>query len=145
VYWKSIRGSIIIEGNATGDYIGARAENSSTIEVYGDSIGITSEISSGAEARVNSVITVYSDAKGKKYGVYAEDSSITVHGDCGAAEINTETGVYADLSSSNVTVKGNVYGRDYGIRTINGPQIGVEGNVRSNKCAVSGYYGQEQV
>ncbi|NLB79279.1 MAG: hypothetical protein GX796_10720, partial [Clostridiaceae bacterium] len=105
------------------------------IEVQGDSIGTGSGNSAGAEATEYSTITIYGDVRGLTDGVRAEESTITVHGNCSATATYCGDGVTAALFS-NVTVKGNVYGRDYGIRAGNASHIRVEGNVHSNSCAI---------
>lgn len=135
-------GSVIVEGNSTGAFRGSWATNHGTIEVQGDSVGTATGNSAGAEAEGDSEITIYGDAIGLTYGVIADRSSITVHGDCSATETYTGIGVDASSSPTNVTVKGNVYGRDYGVHSTDGPQIRVEGNVQSDSCAVLGYYGR---
>lgn len=131
----NLYGSVKVEENSTGAYRGSWAINHSTIEVQGDSIATGSGNSAGAQAKGDSTITIYGNARGLTDGLTAEESNITVHGDCSATETYTGTGVTAALFS-NVTVKGNVYGLDYGIRADNASHIRVEKNVQSHKCAV---------
>ncbi|NLB78335.1 MAG: hypothetical protein GX796_05675, partial [Clostridiaceae bacterium] len=98
--------SVLVEGNAIGAHRGSWATNNSTIEVQGDSIATGSGNSAGAQAEGDSTIIIYGDARGLTDGVTAEESSITIHGNCSATETYCGDGVTASLFS-DVTIKGN--------------------------------------